>query len=1162
MLSHKSVYADKGRVSISQELFEQGIVDIEGEWEFFWDEFIQTGHQEAEEYIVTTSNWRNLHNTYGSASYRLILTLPAETESISLRYGQIYSCFTLFANGKLVDQQGDPNIVYQQSRPSLRYPKIITITDPGEQLELIFHVSNPNYRRNGINALSIARTDLMSSFQHRTLADYSFGMGLIFALTLFHFLIALQRKKQPHVLFFAFFCLTLLLKAYFINTQFIFISFPQLNMAFFDRFQRLAIYPISGLFVSYISAFFPSEQRKIPLRISQAASLFFLATAFILPLKWVSTYAMELFIPFVLLAVIYSFYVLILAIRHQREDAWPVIIGFILYFITLFLDIFINREILFWQVDYIRELGVLAFLFFQSYAISQRQNRAFTNEKNLRQLLQGVQSRLELVVHGANLGLVEWNITQDQWFVNDNFYKILGYRDQEKNINGLFWLDLVHPKERRALEYSLEGLREGDIQDLHKEFSMLESNGTYKWVLLIGRIIKTDKQGRPHWFSSLIIDVSEKKQTEDSLNLLVHQRTLELERAQRESEIANRAKSTFLANMSHEIRTPINGVTGMAEMLLEGPLNDTQREYAQVIFQSSQSLLSIINDILDFSRIDSQPVELESRPFDLMLVSEEIIQMLQGRAEDQGLDLFYSFDQSAPKQVWGDEEKIRQILTNILGNAIKFTPKGHVMLDIQWEKMSEKRGRYTFNFLDTGIGISKENQKRIFDNFMQGDISTTRIYGGSGLGLTISRQLIEMMGGDLQLNSQEGQGTDFFFSLELEYLPDSSWDLQLNEIKQRNPIIIIAGASHLQCSIIKRYAELWELEIHFVQRALEVINLSISNGEYFLILADHLPDMTAEDLVKSLREDHKNWKIIMQLNVAEMKQQDDFLKAGADLLLLKPLLPSRIISILSGKNTAALLGDSGDSQGKNLSAHILIAEDNKFNQRVVMAMLNKMGCSYELAENGYEVLDLLRDSTTKHFDLVLMDCHMPLLDGYKTTGLLRLFKGEVASIPVVALTANALSSDRQKCLDSGMDDYIAKPVNMAGLREKLMIYLKDKNLSDPEEPLDVLMDRRRLLHMVGSEESMDEMVTLFMDQTSIAMGELENLLPQGTYDELIMVAHRVKGMAGNAGAVQLCHTASDLEKALSSNEDRELIYGYVFELKRQWQALREEIGSY
>jgi len=1157
---------EQGRMRITMEDLEKGILVADGEWEFYWDRFIKSGDADEEdpEYIKPPASWSRLHPSYGSATYRLILEKPAELNEFRILFRNIYSSYRLYINGALIDQEGTPSLDLEDAVPHIRYPRSLLIESEEREVEILLHVSNPYYRRSGVKKLRIGLPERMEQFERLQLMMNSLILGMLLAMTLYHFFLATQRKEQPYVLFFALFCFFISFRSYVIDSHFLMLHFPQASFAFFDRIQRLGIYPLTGLFVTYIGSLFPRESHKIPIRIQQAVSLLFCILAFIVPLPLVSGLVYKLFYAFIPLALLYSLFILIRALIHRREDTLPLLLGYLVFFFSVILDMLMDREIVGFIRNYTLDVGVLVFLFFHAYAISKRLTRAFRNENKLRMLLEGVQSRLELTIDGARLGVLEWNIEQDEWYVNHNFYRMLNHQSEKRGINRQSWLEMIHPEDRKDVEYHLQELLEGQIQDYNSEFRMITSDRKYKWIMLIGRVIKRGSKGEPLWFSGLNIDVSDKKHNEEQLNSLVQERTGELEIARREAEEANRAKSSFLANMSHEIRTPINGVTGMAEMLMDTELSKEQREYTSVIAQSSQALLSIINDILDFSRIESRRIELESRPFNLLAMSEEVMQLLQNRAEEKNLELLYSFDPGAPREVWGDEARIRQVLTNIIGNAVKFTPRGYVLLEISWEKINQSRGRYHFKIIDTGIGISQENQKRIFNNFTQADITTTRLYGGSGLGLTISRQLVELMDSRLELESEESRGSQFSFTLDLETIDNPSWQESEQKLRDMELSVICAGASDLQNQILKRYFQHWNIDSFFVSTAMEIRDKVEKKKVDYVLLADHLPDMSAADLATFLAQDKRDFPIIQLLSMEDMANQKGLSEAGISRFLLKPLVLSRLFRILKDDEGETLNHSLFPSyEGNRLSAHILVAEDNKFNQRVVAAMLDKLGCTFELVENGYEVLDKLRSSRVSNFDMVLMDCQMPLLDGYKTTGLIRLLEGPAASIPVVALTANAMASDRGKCLDAGMDDYLSKPVNMKSLQDILNKYLHKKQ-SYTEDGADTFsqLDRSRLLNMLGSEEQLHEMITLFLDKASSIMGQLEATVAEGPYDELAVLAHKLKGMSANAGAERLSACADELEKALKEDLHRDLIFGYMFELKRIWNDLRDELSSY
>lgn len=1154
------------RISLEQRNLEENIFLLQGPWEFYWNQ-LWTPRSELigePEYLSPPESWTELHPAQGNASYRLTIEKPEELDELAFRIGSVFSAYEFYINGELVDSSGHVNENLDQARSQIRSVHNFTYRSNEPLLEVIVAVSNPHYRRNGLRNLRIGSPDLMEAYEDRKLEFYAMILGILLALCIYHVILAVQRKEQSYIIYFALFCFFIFWRFYIISSPLFLRHFPGVSFSLWDRLQRLGIYPLTGLFVSYISGLFPKESKKTILRVSQGASLFFSISAFLLPQNMVSGLAYQLFYPFIILALLYSAFVLIAALLSSREDVIPILIGFFLFFVTIILDILMDREILPWNINYTQEKGVILFIFFQAFAISRRLHRAFQNEKRLRQLLEGVQSRLELTVDGAQLGVIEWNIEQDQWIVNGNFFQLLGYQGSRRSINKDDWLDMIDKVDRKNISYQLEKLLDGQIQILRTEYKMRMKNGEYHWFLLIGRIIKRDALSKPQWFSGLNLDISDKKNNEEALSQLVKEKTKDLENSRREAEAANRAKSSFLANMSHEIRTPINGVSGMAEMLLGTKLNDDQKEYATVISRSSQALLSIINDILDFSKIESQKIELDASSINLLALTEDVLSLMENRAEEKGIELLFSFDPMVPPMVWGDETRIRQILTNLIGNAIKFTHQGYVLLEVHWLRGAKNDpGRYHFKIIDTGIGISPENQRKIFDDFIQADSTTSREYGGSGLGLSISRQLVELMGGTLELVSEVERGSEFSFDLALEVQNNQpnlvdQWSEDTQALK-----VVLAGGSDIQQSLLKKDLAHWDIPAKTLKNRLELSNTLDKASYSHLIILDKIANSQWLEWLERQGPNKRGLSVIGRIDLQDLVYQDNFKNSGIDGFLLNPISIRSLMDVLKGNTTTTYspAGITGPLFG--ISAHILVAEDNRFNQRVVSAMLEKLGCSFDIAENGYEVLDKLRDNEADHFNLILMDCHMPLLDGYKTTGLVRLMEGPQRELPIIALTANAMKSDKQKCLDAGMDDYLAKPIHIKELSEKLKEFLsvEDQDYSEVSSNNSTLLDRQRLLELAGSRESMEEMLSLFVDSASRLMQKLDRSLYENREDTQELV-HKLKGMAANAGAYDLSKKAMELEDAITEREDQEILLGHLFELKNKWEDLLNEISSY
>jgi two-component system, sensor histidine kinase and response regulator len=745
---------------------------------------------------------------------------------------------------------------------------------------------------------------------------------------------------------------------------------------------------------------------------------------------------------------------------------------------------------------------------------------------------------LNSLIENIPLAIVATSADDKVQMCNPAFETLFGYSQQAVLGRPLVGL-LTNPELRAEAESNINVLRQGNTVHIVTRRRRCDGSLVDVEAYAVPLGIEQQRTGA----LMLYQDITERKLAEEAM----HQ-------AREAAEAGSKAKSEFLANMSHEIRTPMNGILGMTELTLETELNTEQREYLGMVKTSADSLLVLLNDILDFSKIEAGKLDLDLTQFPLRQSLGETLKILGLRAHQKSLELAWQVAEDVPEDLLGDLGRLRQILVNLIGNALKFTEHGEVFLLVEKVQDLPKEVELHFSIRDTGIGIAKEKQSEIFAPFTQADGSTTRLYGGTGLGLGIATRLVEMAGGKIWVESELGRGSTFHFTIRFTIADEKNRGRNLpdTEVLQDSAVLIVDDNQTNRIILLEMLRQ-WGLRPEAVGGARAALatleRAQVANLPFDLVITDlHMPEADGFALVEDIREHSRSARIpvIMLSSGSQRGDRDRCRDLGIAACLMKPVQPSELLDVLLNELTKAkperpkaiVVQQPVDERRPALK--VLLAEDNAVNRLLARRLLEKYGNTVIAVENGQEALVAIERES---FDLVIMDVQMPVMDGLEAIRRVRVKEqASILHLSIIALTAHAMKGDRERCLAAGADEYLTKPIRapefFAALgRIKTGNIGPSSSLAAPAQPLSALLaaiDLEQALHRVGDQETLEELARLFIEECPKLMDQIRQSLAKSDGAALERFAHSLQGSSASLGAPGVSRASLELQELARS----------------------------
>jgi len=1119
-------------------------VDLSGEWEFYWKQFLHDEDFSFDQnmgipnYFALPGVWNGYEyngeklSGHGYGTYRLRLLINDSFDEMQFEVLYIQTAAEIYLNGELVSSAGVPGINIEQGEPGYKQ-HIITYESDADYIDIIIHVSNYDYRYGGIwETLTIgSEKDMTRQLQLNRDSDLFF-LGAILIMGIYYLALSFIHKQGKEALFFSIYCFVIALRECATGDILLLSVFPHFPWKLLVIIEYITYFSAIPLFLLFIYFLFRDSLLKIIIKVVTAISLLFSIITLIFSVS-ISSRVIPVFQFIPILAGLYVIFILIRSFLKGDKTALIILLGFVAMFITIINDILFSSGIIhtFYTISY----GLLLFIIFQSIVLTMRFANSFMEAENQ----QKEREQLQTILDTSPVGVII-SINGVAQMANPRIRELAGIEVGTDIVNSC-----VH---KRDLAHIMETIRKkGIIRDY--EAQLYGFNGDIRDFLLTFYNIDYQKQkGVLGWAT----DITEQKAIQ---NELTHSKEI--------AEAATRSKSDFLANMSHEIRTPMNAIIGLSHLIQKTELSKKQEDYIHKIYGSAHNLLGIINDILDFSKIEAGKLSMESIEFNIHEVFGNLGNMITEKAHDKGLELVFHVGTEIPSRLMGDPLRLGQILLNLTNNAIKFTENGEISVRAEMEERENDRIKMLFQVRDTGIGLTEEQQSNLFQAFSQADMSTTRKYGGTGLGLSISKKLVEMMHGEIGVDSISGEGTTFFFSAEFPVKGDTKREVIPDEISDLS--VLVVDDNYTSQEVLVEYLKDFSFKTAAVDNGEEAIQLirkmrDDQEGTFDLVLLDYsMPGLngfqTAAKINEVLNpEDIPKYILVTGYGRDEILQGVE--KAEFEGFILKPVNQSLLFNTIMqafGHDRQENKKVSKDSFPVGFDqvrgAKILLAEDNLINQQVATEVLAGEGFFVHIANNGQEAVDLVE---TEYFDIILMDLQMPVLDGYKATEKIRSL-GKYDQLPIVAMTADAMTGVRDNVIKVGMNDYITKPIETEKLWQSLVQWIKPEIRDLPEgfvpagseqpvlelpeiEGIDVASGLKR----VGNNGVLyRNLLKQLIDEYSSVTSILTQFIVEEKREDAIRLAHTIKGVSANLGAGKLRNVSADIESKLKNSGFKE-----------------------